>query len=137
MNNRERRFFNIAKEISKFSNFKPHVGAVITQGKRIISTGFNSNKTHPLQHKYNIYRNFNDYASSVPLEHAEVHALSHLIGKKLPWDTFSIFVYREFKDGTPACSKPCEACDKLIKELGIKNIYYVDKNGNYVKERVL
>ena len=139
MNNREKRMFNIAKEISYMSNYKRiRVGAVVCEGKTIISTGHNSTKTSPLQHQYNFYRHFNDYESSSPQIHAEINALSRLIGKKgISWDKVSIFVYRELKNGDPGCSRPCPACMALIKNLGIKNIYYIDENGDFVKQRNL
>lgn len=139
MTNREKRMFNVAREISQLSTFHgPHIGAVVVEGKRIISTGFNSNKTRPLQHKYNQYRDFTDYESSFAAQHAETSALSHLIGKEIEWDKVSIFCYREFKNSEKrACCRPCAACMKLIKDLGIKNIYYIDENGNYIKERTL
>lgn len=138
MTRREESLFNIAKEVSTFSDFVgPHIGAVVVSGKTILSTGYNSNKTRPLQHKYNIYRHFQDYENSVALGHAEINALSRLIGKEINWERVSIFVYRELKSGKKACSRPCCACLKLIKDLGIKNIYYIDEYGNYCKERVL
>lgn len=138
MTNREKRIFNIAKEVASFSDFKgPHIGAVVVDGKTIISTGYNSYKTRPLQHRYNIYRNFENYESSIPSQHAEIGALSHLIGKEIDWSNVSIFTYRELKNGKRACSRPCVACMSLIKDLGIKNIYFIDENGNYTKEKTL
>lgn len=138
MTNREKRMFRIAKEISKLSDFHgPHLGAVVVEGKTIISTGYNSIKTRPLQHRYNAYRNFDDYENSNPSQHAEVAALSHLIGKEIDWKNVSIFIYRELKNGKRACSRPCAACSKLIKDLGIKNIYFIDENGFYCKEKIL
>ena len=138
MTNREKKIFNIAKEVSSFSNFKgTQIGAVLVVVKTIISTGYNSYKTRPLQHQYNIYRKFEDYRNSIPSQHAEMSALSHLIGKEIDWKKVSIFTYRELKNGEPACSRPCIACMALIKDLGIKNIYYIDESGNFVKERVL
>lgn len=138
MTKREESLFNIAKEVSTFSDFAgPHIGAVVVCGKTILSTGYNSNKTRPLQHRYNIYRHFNDYQSSIALGHAEINALSRLIGKEIEWERVSIFVYRELKNGEKACSRPCSACMNLIKDLGIKNIYYTDEHGNYCKEKVL
>ena len=112
-------------------------GAVIVKNDEIISTGYNSYKTRPLQHRYNIYRNFKNYESSIPSQHAEIGALSHLIGKEIDWSNVSIFTYRELKNGKRACSRPCVACMSLIKDLGIKNIYFIDENGNYAKEKTL
>ena len=138
MTNREMRFFNVAREVSLLSNFKgPHIGAVVVEGNRILSTAYNSDKTHPLQHRYNIYRHFGTCDQSQPKSHAEIAALSPLIGKEINWNRVSIFVYREDQWGNRLCCKPCEACSRLINDLGIKNVFYINKFGNYVKEKVL
>lgn len=138
MTHREQRFFNIAKEISYLSNYKrARVGAVVVIGNRILSTACNSLKTRPLQYRYNVYRGFDNYENSIPREHAEIAALSPLIGKMIDWNKVSIYVYRELKNGKKGCSRPCAACSKLIKDLGIKNIYYINENGNFEKEKVL
>lgn len=136
MTHREERFFNIAKEMSALSNFdRARVGAVVVQGKRVLSASCNSMKTRPLQHYYNIYRNFENYKNSNSCEHAEISALSPLIGKEIEWDKVSIFTYRQLKTGEKACSRPCAACSKLLRDLGIKTVYYVDKNGDFIKEK--
>lgn len=138
MNKRERSMFNIAREMSKLSDFHgPHLGSVVVCGKTVISTGYNSHKTRPLQQRYNIYRHFENYGKAIPSQHAEIGALSHLIGKNIDWKNVSIFTYRELKNGKKACSRPCPACRKLIVDLGIKNIYYIDESGKYVKEKIL
>lgn len=138
MTHKEQRFFNIAKEMSQLSNFsRARVGAVVTSGKRILSASCNSTKTRPLQFYYNKYRNFEDYKNSNSCEHAEISALSPLIGKEIEWDKVSIYTYRELKNGKRGCSKPCEACSKLIKELGIKTVYYIDEDGDFIKERFI
>lgn len=138
MTHKEQRFFNIAKEMSQLSNFsRARVGAVVTSGKRILSASCNSTKTRPLQFYYNKYRNFEDYKNSNSCEHAEISALSPLIGKEIEWDKVSIYTYRELKNGKRGCSKPCPACSKLIKELGIKTVYYIDEDGDFIKERFI
>ena len=138
MTHKEQRFFNIAKEMSQLSNFsRARVGAVVTSGKRILSASCNSTKTRPLQFYYNKYRDFEDYKNSNSCEHAEISALSPLIGKEIEWDKVSIYTYRELKNGKRGCSKPCEACSKLIKELGIKTVYYIDEDGDFIKERFI
>lgn len=139
MTNREKKIFKIAREIATFSDYKgPHIGAVVVEGKTIISTGYNSNKTRPLQQQYNSYREFDNQTNIIHSQHAEISALSHLIGKEIDWKRVSIFTYRELKKTKKkACSRPCKACMALIKDLGIKNIYFIDENGNYAKEKVL
>lgn len=141
MTNKEKSFFNAAKAISALSTFHgthgPHVGAIVVCGKTIISTGYNSSKTNPLQHKYNYYRHFSEYESSIASQHAEVSALAHLIGKEIDWPRTSLYVYREMHNGKPACSKPCAACSKLIHDLGIRQVYYINEFGQFVKEKIL
>ena len=138
MTNREKRFFMMAREVSFLSDFKAaRLGAVVVDGNRVLSSGYNSYKTRPLQHRYNIYRHFDNYELSIPSQHAEVDALSPLIGKEIDWSRIAIFVYRELKNGEKGCSRPCAACSRLIHDLGIKTIYYINKNGIYVKERVI
>lgn len=138
MNKRIKSYFNIAREISKLSDFNgPHIGAVVVEGKTIISTGYNSKKTRPLQERANHYRNFDHPERSVPMQHAEIGAISPLIGKEIDWSNVSIYVYREYKDGNRACCRPCAGCMKIIKDLGIKKIYYIDELGNFAIEKTL
>ena len=138
MTNREKRFFMMAREVSFLSDFKTaRLGAVVVDGNRVLSSGYNSYKTRPLQHKYNIYRHFDNYELSIPRQHAEVDALSPLIGKEIDWSRIAIFVYRELRNGERGCSRPCAACSQLIHDLGIKTIYYINENGVYVKEKVI
>lgn len=138
MTHKEKRFFNIAKEMSELSNFdRARVGAVVVSGNRVLSASCNSTKTRPLQFYYNIYRNFEDYKNSNSCEHAEISALSPLIGKEIEWKDVSIYTYRKLKTGERACSRPCPACSKLIKDLGIRNVYFVDEDGDFVKERYI
>ena len=138
MTKKEKRFYKMAREASFMSDFRiARVGAVVVQGNCILSVGHNSTKTRPLQHRYNIYRHFQNYDESVPRQHAEIDALSPLIGKEINWSKVSIFIYRELRDGTPACNRPCEACMRLIKDLGIRDVYFIDENGRYVYEHVI
>lgn len=139
MNNRQKRFFNIAREVSKLSDYKrTNVGAVIVEKNRIISTGHNSNKTSRVQMKYNIYRDIDDINACMPKVHAEIAALTPLLNRNdIDWSKVSVYIYRELKNGTPSCSKPCKGCAQLIKNLGIKNVYYTDWNGDFIKEEYL
>lgn len=138
MTKKEMRFFSIAKEMAGLSDFHgTKVGAVVVEGKRILSTGFNSQKTRPLQQRYNVYRQFESPERAVARTHAETDALSPLIGKELDWSKIDLYVYREKRTGESGCSRPCPSCSRLIKELGLRNIYYLNENGDYVKERFI
>lgn len=139
MTNKQNHFFNIAREVSFLSDFKrTKVGAVVVEKNRIISTGHNMNKTSPIQLRYDIYREITDFNGYKPKAHAEMAALKPLIKRDdIDWSKVSIYIYREWKNGVVSCAKPCAACEQLIRELGIRTIYYTDWNGYFVKEEIL
>lgn len=125
----DKKFFEVTRGVSQFSDFsRTKVGCIVVDGKRILSSGYNSNKTNPTQQRYNYYRNIDvRFPAKV---HAEVSALNSLIGKKeIDFSRLKVFVYRELKDGTPACARPCPSCLQLIRDLGITKIFYTTKDG--------
>lgn len=129
MTNSDLTFFNVAREISFLSDYrKARLGAVVVEGKHIVSTGHNSNKTNPTQARYNSYRRIGP--EYMPRVHAEVSALNSLIGKKeIDFSRLKVFVYRELKDGTRAMARPCPSCMALMKDLGIRKVFYSTPDG--------
>ena len=132
MSKTERAYFRVAKAVSKLSdhpNYK--IGAIVVSKHRIISSGYNSDtKTHPLQKIYNKYR-FTDEGNHKC--HAELSALLPLIKSNTDLSNANVYVYREYKNHHLACARPCPSCMKLIKDCGIKRIYYSTENG-FVRE---
>jgi len=130
-----RAYFKAAKAVSEMSDFeRVKIGAVAVYSHRIISSGTNSMKTNPLQKKYNIYRYSKDMGHTL---HAETQCLLPLIGRKdIDFSRVSLYIYRAHKDGTLALAKPCASCMALIKELGIKKVYYTG-NGSYISENFI
>ena len=107
------RFFKFAQQMCKSSTHtKANHGAVIVRGGRILSMGFNSvEQRAETNHEY---------------MHAEMHAIisarcDNLKGSK-------IYVFREDKYGFINNSRPCDKCQKMLKEYGIKRaIYTIDE----------
>ena len=131
MTKKEMALFRAAKAVSEFGNHHRHkVGAVVVLKHRIISSGCNSTKTHPLQKQYNQYRFTED---SVHTCHAELVALLPLIKDEVDLSNASIFIYREHKNHTIACARPCKSCMQLIKDCGVKRIFYTTEDG-YARE---
>lgn len=125
--NKDISYFNSAKNMAHLSNFKRiKIGCVIVYRNKIISTGVNSEKTHPKQKEYNVFRFKED---SVHKLHAETNALLHIRYLDINWSKVKVYVYREFKNGSIAPSRPCESCYNLIKDMNIKQIYYTTENG--------
>lgn len=133
--NKINHFFFLAKNACLYSdNKKTRVGCIIVYKNSVISVGYNKNsKTHPLQKKYNNYRGFDTNASKCNNSlHAECAALSKIKYYDIDWKKVNVFVYRIRKDGTKGMAKPCQACEELIKDMGIKNVYYsTDIGWNY------
>jgi|TARA_B100001964_G_scaffold211099_1_gene246081 deoxycytidylate deaminase len=121
------KFFIAAKAVSMNSNgvgggrkaFR--LGAVLVNKNSIISVGNNSYKTHPLL----------KYRTEWPFLHAEQHAI---IRRGLDnCEGLDLYVVRILKNLNYAISYPCDVCKQLIKDVGIRNVYYIDENGEFAK----
>lgn len=122
---KDSRIFEYAKHVAEMSHFwRQKLGCVIVYKKKIISTGFNSDKTHPLQKEYNKLRYPDD--NTPHCIHAEIHALMPLRHTDIDWSRVQLYVYRIKKDSPnqSGYARPCPACMAYIKSLGIKDIYY-------------
>lgn len=128
MTRKQKSFFDAAKAVSESSEFpKVHIGCVITEGNhRIISSGCNSTKTHPLQKQLNRERFEVD---SVHTLHAEVSALLPLMKEDIDFSKVEVYTHRNYANGKIAMARPCPSCMKLIKDLGIKKIHYTTSDG--------
>ncbi len=137
-----KRFFKFAREASLQAtycgsgNFRPAIGAVAIYKGSIVATASNSNKTSPLQARYNVYR-YSD-TTTLAKAHAETILIQKLrwkFGDSIDWSKVYIYLYREYKDGTLAPSRCCDSCIKMLQELGVKKIFYTTENG-YVEEHL-
>lgn len=118
-----------AKNATAFSDGKIKVGAVLVYKNKIISVGWNTSKSHPLQKEYNKYRSNSERYFDVDKHdnglHAEMMCIIRAIkecGEDLSKCT--LFIYSETKDGVPRLAKPCGACQKMIDRVGIKKVYF-------------
>lgn len=130
-----RAYFKAARAMAKLSNFKQHhIGCIAVSGHKIISSGYNSCKTNPIQKRLNIHRFDVDTNHTI---HAELSCLLPLINRKdIDFSNVSLYIYREHKSGELALAKPCASCEALIKSLGIRNIYYTG-NKSYISEEII
>lgn len=132
---KDKTYFNIAKEVSKLSDFpRVQIGACAVYKHKVISTGCNSQRTSPLQKKYNQYR----FSVETPHTcHAETSCLKPLIGRNdIDFKNVELYIYREYHNNELALSRPCPSCMKLISDLGIKHIYYTN-SGGFSHEEIL
>lgn len=92
-------------------------GCVISYKKDILAVKHNQLKTHP---KCLLF-------SSWPFLHSESSAIIHL--GLTQCRKCDIYVIRIKKDNSLGLSKPCSSCNKLIKYVGIKRVYYSTDEG--------
>ena len=91
---------------------KFRLGAVLVHRNSIVSIGMNSYKTHPLMAE----------RTEWPFLHAEQHAIIRAGVDNC--EGLDLYIARVLKNNDLALSKPCKVCTELIKDVGIKNIYY-------------
>ena len=126
-------YFRAAKAVSELSDYPIHkLGCVVVKGHRIVSSGHN-HKTRccALQAKLDTEK----YGVNCPGRmHAEIMALMPLMRDKVNLSNASLYIYREHKNGTLAMARPCSSCEKIIKELGIRKVFYTIENGYAVEK---
>lgn len=106
---------------------KPKIGCVATLKGTVIAKGWNGDKTHTFQDKYNVYRYKDKWMPSKC--HAEIAALSKIKYLDVDFSKVELFIYRELKDGNYAMARPCPSCMAAIKDFGIKKVHYTTPDG--------
>lgn len=129
------RFFNKARLASEQSDYpRVHIGCIAVYHGRVIGTGCNGSKAHPIQKKYNIHRisNSNVEFDSLPAKiHAEIACIKsiNVSDDDIDWTKVSLYIYRKCISREHGIARPCPACMHAIKEKGIRDIYYTTNDG--------
>jgi deoxycytidylate deaminase len=131
-----RAYFKAAKSMSDLSDFpRVKVGCVAVYKHKVISSGCNSYVTNPLQKRYNKFRFETD--ATLHSKHAEVDCLLPLINRKdIDFSRVSLYIFRQYKSGELGMARPCDSCFNLIKDLGIRTVYYTG-DGSYINEEII
>lgn len=98
---------------------------------KLLSIGLNSKKTHPKNLKFSYLNKKKDVISDQIGTHSELSAILRLENenyKKLTLINTRINQKNQFD-----FSKPCEGCCQMILNFGIKDIYYTNKEGKFIK----
>lgn len=106
-----------AKTWASYSGHRFRVGAVVYRSSNVFYVGYNkADKTHP--------RSPHPFRSI----HAEFDAVLQAVRFLNPWNDslkgFKVYVHRLKKDGSDGLAKPCEWCQKMLAQVGIKEISY-------------
>ncbi len=121
---------------SSYHQYKIGCVLVLKNGKRYF--GFNHDKSHPLQKKFNANSSLRRKRKNSFI-HAEMHAIVSCLRfhDKKEIENSSIYIYRTPNDKREfANCRPCDACMSAIKHFKISNIYYTSDDSNFVHERM-
>lgn len=120
MNSQILKAIQSAKDQALLSSFRHKHGAVVLKRGRIVGQGYNSVRTSWLQRIY-------ARRVGMPLrvhEHAEFAAARNSTDE---FDT--LIVCRVSKRNDFLKSDPCPICRELIRDSGVKHLYYTDGSG--------
>ena len=119
--------FSIARTCSLQADYcgNARIGCIAVYRGTVLAKGFNSDKTHTKQAQFNVYR-FKECGNRyLPSKiHAEMAVLQKIKYLDIDFSRVHLYVYREWKSGRIAMSRPCEACMAAIRAMGIKNVHY-------------
>lgn len=132
--------FKLARECSLKSDYsgcgRARIGCVISYKGAVLAKGFNTDRTHTAQAKYNKWRYKDSGNKYLPSKlHSEIAALSKIKYLDIDFSKAHIYVYRELRDGHLGMARPCNACMAAIKQMGIKYVHYTTDSG-YAIERI-
>lgn len=114
------------EELELSDHYLYKVAAVIFKGSRIFGSGHNSFRSSNIPLKYK------KWPHTLHAEQAAIYSIND-------WSEIkgsSILVIRANKSGNLSKGYPCKHCLNTIKYVGIKNIYYSNRQGEIVRERV-
>lgn len=141
MNERNFKFAREAMFESDYTGSNAKIGAVAMYKGTIIGSASNSDKTSPLQKRYNIYRFTENTPHKSHAETALIQKIRWKYGDSLQWDKVVIYIYREIKTQGKnkkiilANARPCTSCFNMLRDIGIKNICYTTEQG-FCEERI-
>lgn len=105
----------LAANLAQSSECSFRHGAVVVKGGRVVSTGINRFKNHPLSVSP-------EHIKSHCSVHAEVDALRKLKDAK----GATIYVARIGRRGDKMLSRPCNMCYIAIRDAGVAKIVYTN-----------
>ena len=127
------KYFDKARRAANISDYhKTHIGCIAVYQGDIIGIGCNCNKTHPIQKKYNRYRDLHEDngVEALPKLHAEISCLNAIRNLDINFTKVKVYIYRIRKDQLFGISRPCPSCMAAIKDLGITDVFYTTNDGD-------
>jgi deoxycytidylate deaminase len=114
------KFLKLAYEHAKAHPYDPsleyNLCAVIVRGGKVLSIGYNRRGWNGLSEFYKAQ----DHACTI---HAEIDAIVSK-RKKIRFEGAKVYVARVRADGTVGNAKPCEMCQHVLFNYGVKKAYF-------------
>lgn len=135
MKTKIKRRFEIAKKAAMKSDFRVQVGCAVYYKNKLIAIGASTNKTSPLQKKYNVFRKFDrNSGNCLDKAHAEIIALSKIKKKNINMSEVVFYVVRVCKSEMLSMARPCPACTMALMDAGVRKIFYTTEHNGYSME---
>lgn len=112
------KFLKIARKVAMKSICRYRLGAVLVKGGAIINFGYNRTGHHNLIEKKK--------TRDIDQLHAEVDAVLGIA--KIETRKCDIWIARIKNDDQLGLAKPCEMCQLILKEMGIRRVFYSIEN---------
>lgn len=123
---RHERYLRLAQKLSLKSDVSPYrMASVVVRGGKIISMGINKSNPGILKHP----------AYALKGTHSELDAILSIDPKLLKNST--IYISGLSRGNNTILSKPCDSCQQIIKEYGIKAAIYHTRSGEIKKWKAI
>lgn len=97
--------------------------------KKILTIGFNSPKTHPINLKHKFVNKYNNPINDLVGTHSELNAIIKF-GEE-DCSGLTLINTRVNRRNEIDLSCPCDGCKDLISKLNFKKVFYSDKHGKF------
>lgn len=126
------KFLEKARQYAVAHEYDPGIDyrlcALIVQGGKILSVGYNRKGSNSFVERYaDLQRGLRDYCLSV---HAELDAILRA-RSKIDLRGTKMYVVRVKAYGEFGMARPCEICEQVFKDYGIKRVYYSIQDNEY------
>lgn len=116
LSNSEQAYLSVARYFAAKSKSNKKHGAVVVKSGRVLGTGYNKDKNHPL---FVSPEHIKKYCS----RHAEVEAIRDA---RADVAGATLYVARVNNKGIDRYSKPCNLCEEVIQQSKIKKVIYTE-----------
>lgn len=118
---RDHQFFLYATELTKLSECQHRMAAVLVNGRKILGTGTNVERTHPIMMIGTNTRRLYLHAEASAIVNARIRRARTPFPSKM-----TIYVARLRRDNKLGNSKPCPICREILEHENIRRIIYWD-----------